>query len=198
MNAGPTRIELADAVDADAILDLVARNGLPLDGLHEHLPTTVVARDNGTIVGTAALELYTDGALLRSVAVAPERQGHGLNHKLTQAAIDLAEQRHAPAVYLLTTTADGFFPKFAFQRLERAEVPAGVQTSVEFAVGAGRRCRQACSTRGSSVGRLANQVVTPQTARLHLDEGHTHGEPSPRIQNRDGLVICHRASLSTR
>jgi len=132
MNAGPTRIESADAVDAGVILDLVARNGLPLDGLREHLPTTVVARDNGTIAGTAALELYTDGALLRSVAVAPERQGQGLGRELTKAAIRLAEQRHAPAVYLLTTTADRFFPEFGFQRIERAEVPASVQTSIEF------------------------------------------------------------------
>jgi len=132
MTAGPTRIEPADALDADAILDLVARNGLPLDGLREHLPTTVVARDNGRIVGTAALELYIDGALLRSVAVAPEHQGQGLGHELTQAAIHLAEQRHAPAVYLLTTTADRFFPKFGFQRIERAEVPPSVQTSIEF------------------------------------------------------------------
>jgi amino-acid N-acetyltransferase len=132
MNTWPTRIEPADALDADAILDLAARNGLPLDGLREVLPTTVVARDAGTIVGTAALELYTDGALLRSVAVAPERQGQGLGHELTQAAIHLADQRHVPAVYLLTTTADRFFPKFGFQRIERAEVPADVQTSVEF------------------------------------------------------------------
>lgn len=91
-----------------------------------------MARDNGTIAGTAALELYTDGALLRSVAVAPERQGQGLGRELTKAAIRLAEQRHAPAVYLLTTTADRFFPEFGFQRIERAEVPASVQTSIEF------------------------------------------------------------------
>jgi len=32
----------------------------------------------------------------------------------------------------LTTTAEGFFPKFGFERIPRADVPARVQESVEF------------------------------------------------------------------
>lgn len=125
-------IESAQAVDADATLALVAQNGLPPGGLREHLSTTLVAKDSGRIVGSAALELYADGALLRSVAVAPDRQGQGLGHDLTRAALHLAEERRAPAVYLLTTTAERFFPKFGFERIERADVPPGVQTSIEF------------------------------------------------------------------
>ena len=39
-----------------------------------------------SVVGSAALEVYPDGALLRSVAVAPRAQGHGLGHGLTDAA----------------------------------------------------------------------------------------------------------------
>ena len=37
-----------------------------------------------------------------------------------------------PALYLLTTTAERYFPKFGFERIERAEVPLSVQTSIEF------------------------------------------------------------------
>ena len=47
----------------------------PLDGLADHLATTLVARRDGAIVGSAALEMYPDGALLRSVAVAPTCRG---------------------------------------------------------------------------------------------------------------------------
>jgi len=126
------RIGLADPSDADAIFTLVAANHLPLAGLREHLSTTLVAREDGRIVGSAALEVYADGALLRSVAVAPDYQGQGLGHGLARAAVTLAEQRHAPAIYLLTTTADGFFPRFGFERIDRTDVPAGVQTSIEF------------------------------------------------------------------
>ena len=32
----------------------------------------------------------------------------------------------------LTTTADGYFPRFGFERIERSQVPATVRESVEF------------------------------------------------------------------
>jgi amino-acid N-acetyltransferase len=125
-------IESACPVDDESILRLVADTGLPLEGLREHLTTAVVARDAGRIVGTAALELYGDGALLRSVAVAPDQRGHGLGQAVTRAAIGLAAERGAPAIYLLTDTAESFFPRLGFERITRAEVPAGVHTSIEF------------------------------------------------------------------
>ena len=127
-----TRIETASPADADAVLRLLDQNHLPLDGLEHHLATTLVARQNGQIVGSAALEMYPDGAILRSVAVAPALQGHGLGHELTDAAIRLARDLQVPALYLLTTTAERYFPKFGFERIERAEVPPTVQTSIEF------------------------------------------------------------------
>jgi amino-acid N-acetyltransferase len=35
-------------------------------------------------------------------------------------------------VFLLTTTAEGFFPRFGFEAVRHADVPASVQASVEF------------------------------------------------------------------
>jgi len=128
-----TQIDNASPADADDVLRLLDQHRLPLDGLTDHLATTLVARQNGQIVGCAALEMYPDGALLRSVAVAPALQGHGLGHELTDAAIRLARDLQAPAIYLLTTTAERYFPKFGFERIQRADVPQTVQTSIEFA-----------------------------------------------------------------
>jgi amino-acid N-acetyltransferase len=118
--------------DYDAIARLLGDNHLPLDGLRECLPTTLVARDGAAIVGSAALEVYGDGALLRSVAVSPALQRSGLGRRLTDAAIELARTRGIPALYLLTTTAERYFPRFGFERIERGDVPPGVQRSVEF------------------------------------------------------------------
>jgi amino-acid N-acetyltransferase len=126
------RIEAAGAGDAGAVFRLLGQNHLPLDGLENHLATTLVARQGDRIVGSAALEVYPDGALLRSVAVAAELQGQGLGHDLTDAAIRLGRDLQVPAVYLLTTTAERFFPKFGFERIERADVPATVRSSIEF------------------------------------------------------------------
>lgn len=126
------RIERAQFPDRDAVLALLVESDLPTAGLPEHLGTTVIARRDDQVVGSSALELYADGALLRSVAVSHQERGHGLGHRLTEAAIELARDVRAPAIYLLTTTAERFFPRFGFERIARADVPAGVQTSIEF------------------------------------------------------------------
>jgi amino-acid N-acetyltransferase len=118
--------------DAGTIVDLLKTEHLPPDGLLDHLDTTFVARQDGRIVGSAALEVYADGALLRSVAVVSELKGRGVGRELTDAVLSAARELRVPALYLLTTTADEYFPRFGFERITRAEVPASVQASVEF------------------------------------------------------------------
>ncbi len=111
---------------------LLTESALPTAGALEHLGTALVARSHQGIVGSAMLEIYDDGALLRSVAVAPAARNRGLGAQLTESALRLAETLEVPAVYLLTTTAEQFFRKFAFLPILREDVPAGVQGSVEF------------------------------------------------------------------
>jgi len=53
-------------------------------------------------------------------------------HQLLMAGVTSARDLGAPHAYLLTTTAEEFFPKFGFERVERTDVPASVQTSIEF------------------------------------------------------------------
>lgn len=132
LSHGDIIIARARPDDLDAVLRLLAANGLPKDGLARHLSTAVVVRAGAAIVGSAALESYADGALLRSVAVAPAWHGRGLGHRLVEEAVALAGTLGTPAVYLLTTTAEDFFPKFQFERITRGDVPPGVKTSVEF------------------------------------------------------------------
>ena len=125
-------IERARHVDLPEVLALLDELNLPKDDVAAHVGTMVVARENGRVVGTAAVELYSHGALLRSVAVAPAAQGKGLGHRLTDAALALAREHHIDTVFLLTTTAERFFPKLGFEQISRADVPESVQASVEF------------------------------------------------------------------
>jgi amino-acid N-acetyltransferase len=124
-------IEVATKWDLPGICALLERLHLPLAGVDEHL-TMLVAKEGEQIVGTAALELYADGALLRSVAVEPIRQGRQLGHQLTDAALELATAHGVNTVFLLTTTAERFFPKFGFEQIDREQVPVSVRESVEF------------------------------------------------------------------
>ena len=133
MSAEPgIRIDRATHADAGELQALMDRAHLPTDGLSSHLDAAFVAREGDRVVGSAAIELYADGGLLRSVAVDEACRGTGLGARLTSAAIDDAQQRQLPALYLLTTTAEHFFPRFGFERIPREEVPASVQESIEF------------------------------------------------------------------
>ena len=125
-------IEPATANDLPDVHALLARHNLPLDDVSSHVETMVVAREAGRVVGVAAVELYGSGALLRSVAVDPAAQGRRLGHQLTEAALELARKRRVETVFLLTTTAEKFFPRFGFEQISRSDVPEPVRASVEF------------------------------------------------------------------
>ena len=127
-----TIIDAASATDASAVLSLLERSGLPTDGWLRHLEETIVARRDGRVVGSAALEVYDEGALLRSVAVEADARGSGIGRQMTLAAIARAADLGVPAMFLLTTTAEHFFPKFGFEPCARADVPSSVRESVEF------------------------------------------------------------------
>jgi amino-acid N-acetyltransferase len=125
-------ITAAKREDLPEILALLDECKLPKEGLAPNLSTTLVARKGKEVVGSSALELYQEFALLRSVAVKPLYQRRGLGRELTRAALDLAMQSKITNVYLLTETASVFFSKLGFKPIPRSEVPEKVQRSVEF------------------------------------------------------------------
>jgi amino-acid N-acetyltransferase len=125
-------IEPARPHDGPAVIDLLTASALPSEGALDHLDTAVVARRDGRVVAFAALEVYEDGALLRSVAVADGERGTGVGRAVVDAALDLAARLGAAPVFLLTTTAERYFPRFGFTTVPRTEVPPGVLQSVEF------------------------------------------------------------------
>ena len=122
----------ASREDLPEIMELLEDGGLPPDGLEGHLPTILVARMRGRVVGSAALELYGSAALLRSVVVRRDLRGTGLGSRLTEAALQLSRELGVAEAYLLTETADLFFPRFGFRNIPRSRVPSSVRSSVEF------------------------------------------------------------------
>jgi N-acetylglutamate synthase-like GNAT family acetyltransferase len=128
-------LRMAAPSDEAAVEALLTASGLPLDGVHEALPCFVVAEDAGNIVGVAGIEacgVAGEHALLRSVAVAPTWQKRGLGRALVTRTIAEAEARGAKALYLLTTTAEHYFPSFGFHTTARDAVPEDVRATAEF------------------------------------------------------------------
>jgi protein-tyrosine-phosphatase/N-acetylglutamate synthase-like GNAT family acetyltransferase len=132
----PAGVQLAGArLDDRAEIDaLLARVDLPVEGVEDQFPGAfVVARRGGRIVGVAALEQHGGDGLLRSVAVDPEERGTGLGICLTAERLAFARQAGLGAIYLLTTTAAGYYPRFGFATIDRASAPAAIAASREFA-----------------------------------------------------------------
>lgn len=126
------QIRAARLSDLPAVERLLTSSELPLDGVRDALADFVVAEHNGDIVGVAGLEICCSDALLRSVAVNSQWRSKGVGRALVTRAIADAEARGINALYLLTTTAEHFFPTFGFSTVDREQVPADVRATKEF------------------------------------------------------------------
>ena len=126
------RIRPATEADLPRVEQLLADSSLPLTGVREALKDFVVAEAGGDLVGVAGLEVCCDDALLRSVAVRPEWRSKGVGRALVTRAISDAEARGLRALYLLTTTAERYFPTFGFKQITREQVPEDVRKTDEF------------------------------------------------------------------
>ncbi|MFI5235397.1 MAG: arsenic resistance N-acetyltransferase ArsN2 [Gemmatimonadales bacterium] len=123
----------AHSNDLPAIERLLSMHRLPLVGVREGIAGFMVAEEDGALAGVIGLEVRGGYGLLRSAAVAPDHQGKGVGRALVARVLAEARVRKLKAVYLLTTTAEGYFPVFGFAVTDRAAAPKEMQTTAEFA-----------------------------------------------------------------
>lgn len=142
--------------DLPGVLALLAAAELPAAGVADALDTFRVAEAGGRIVGVAGLEVHGDDGVVRSVAVDPDVRGQGLGARLVEAVLDLARTRRLRHLYLLTTTAEGWFPRHGFRVVERASASDAVRASVEFA--------EACPS--SAVAMRLSLETTPEPSPI--------------------------------
>lgn len=129
---GTLQMRSADAEDLRVLTDLLEHAELPTVGVAQWLTHFVLAERDGKVVGAAGLELYDAYALLRSVVVHPDERGQGTGAALVEHALEKARAAGVREVVLLTTTAERWFPRFGFRRIDRAEVPPALFASEEL------------------------------------------------------------------
>jgi amino-acid N-acetyltransferase len=122
----------ATTSDLPGIERLLTAAQLPTEGVADALASFIVAESDSELVGVVGLEIHEEGALLRSTAVEPAWRGRGLGRALVERIIHEAEAGGIRALYLLTTTAEHYFPSFGFTRTTREAVPRDVRDSPEF------------------------------------------------------------------
>ena len=127
-------IQPATSDDSRPIRGLLETCGLPHDDLvPAHLRHFLVARDGDRVVGIVGLEPRGDAALLRSLAVAPERRNEGLGARLVDAIERHAGDNGIRTLYLLTTTAADYFDTRGYECIDRDALPEPIQQTEEAA-----------------------------------------------------------------
>lgn len=126
------RIRNATDADLSAVESLLSASDLPLDGVRDNFSSFIVAEDEGKIAGTIGLEAFGSVALLRSAVVSPGHRGSGIGRRLVEQLLERAEEAGIEELYLLTTTAEKYFPRFGFAPTTRGAVPDAVKASAEF------------------------------------------------------------------
>lgn len=117
-----------------AVRALLEQHHLPTQGVGQD-GSFYVARVNGRVIGAIGVEHYGDAGLLRSLVVEAAQQKTGVASALVQRAVAHGARAGLAALYLLTTTAAGFFEKHGFARCMRTEAPPGIRDSWEFRTG---------------------------------------------------------------
>lgn len=129
--AAPMVVRL-DRDQLPRIRALLAQSGLSPEGLEADHVLLFVTPDGEAPSGCAAVEVFGETGLLRSVAVAPARRGVGLGRALVAEAEEEARREGVRMLYLLTETAEDFFAALGYRVVGREGLPGAVERSGQF------------------------------------------------------------------
>jgi N-acetylglutamate synthase-like GNAT family acetyltransferase len=118
---------------ASAVKQLLEEAKLPSSDLPDaHLAHFFGCGSAQHLDGVIGLEFYTPVALLRSLAVAPRSRERGVGSALVAHAERHARSQGVAEIYLLTTTAPGFFERAGYERIAREQAPGAIRHTTEF------------------------------------------------------------------
>jgi amino-acid N-acetyltransferase len=125
-------IRRGSAADLHAVAALLESTGLPTADLRGAELQLWLVEAGDALVGVIALERFGSEALLRSLAVVPERRKLGVGRQLV---VRLEEDAGADGVrrlVLLTETAQGFFRRLGYSVIDRSSVGEASSQSAQF------------------------------------------------------------------
>lgn len=112
---------------------LLSTHRLPTSDLGDGTPVLLFGCTDGDhLRGIVGLELFDGAALLRSLVVPDDERGGGVGAALVAHAEQLAIDRRAEAMYLLTETAEGYFARLGYARTDRSTAPPAIAGTTQF------------------------------------------------------------------
>ncbi len=119
--------------DLEKIIPLLSKYNLPTTDLDQNdMHNFLICTSENEIIGTIGLERYGEFALLRSLCVEEIHRNYGIGSILVNNIFKSLNSLALSSIYLLTTTADNFFFKFGFQKIDRSNAPPLIQQSRQF------------------------------------------------------------------
>lgn len=115
-----------------AIIHLLASNALPTADIYEKNISLFVGVQKDEIIATIGIETYGNVALLRSLCVKEGYKNQKVGEKMLSYLIALCQHENIEALYLLTTTAEDYFMRQGFTKIERENTPQSIQQTREF------------------------------------------------------------------
>jgi amino-acid N-acetyltransferase len=126
-------MEITTKPDEAAVKRLLAEAGLPTSDITAaHMEHFFGCGGPSGLAAVVGLELYRNSGLLRSLAVATPARGRGLGKRLVAHAERYAQEHGVKELYLLTTTAEAFFSRLGYRRVERDAVPDAIKATREY------------------------------------------------------------------
>jgi len=119
--------------DLERVQMLLGANDLPADDIRDPANEFMGAFEDDALVGTIGLQSCDGVALLRSLAVDPTRRKQGVARALCEHLFATVRMRNLGALYLLTTGAADYFARLGFAAVDRANVPASIRATAQFA-----------------------------------------------------------------
>ncbi len=123
---------MANRNDLPQVQALLSENGLPYEDVGEHIEHFLLARDNGTLVGTVGVEVLGSDGLLRSLCVSFNYRNRGIASELCKRIKAYSRNAGVCRLYLLTTNAKDFFASRGYSVCARESLPSTVQGTAEF------------------------------------------------------------------
>jgi N-acetylglutamate synthase-like GNAT family acetyltransferase len=111
---------------------MLAAAGLPSGDIAEPGRLFFTLASAVSLDGIVGLEPHGADALLRSLVVEEAARGRGVGTALVQGIADHARGLGVERLWLLTTTAPGFFLKLGFRPADRGRAPPAIRATAEF------------------------------------------------------------------
>lgn len=124
--------QTAGESDLPAIIQLLENNRLPVADIGKDNIRFYLVKQGEEPAGAIGLEVLGTYGLLRSMATGKAFRNKGIATLLVNHLLQHARQQGLTTIYLLTETAEAFFSKKGFTRVNRSEVPESIQSSDEF------------------------------------------------------------------